>query len=278
MATELTIYQRLGMKDRQEDSFAVIPEIPGPAGPLLAAGVFDGVGGSEDGDIAASRAASTFQSAIRARVGMQPRPTAKSLLLHAMTKANGSVLMLRKLHRRLRDGRAREETLPAAVGTVAVLCRDGGLVVGSIGDTRAFLLHGGTLVPITEIHNETTDAAAHARALGGTAVTRFFGQIDFRPQILTGRLGATTGEVWLMTDGAYEPLACSQSPDDPVRFFREAEEQSFWDNATAIRLAASGFLTPVAGLRIAGHGADTVRPIAWRKPAAAPGRRVNVVA
>ena len=107
--------------------------------PLFA--VADGLGGHEAGEVASGTAIGTLAEAA------PRRPDAKALGRAART-ANRAVLQA------ARDGLGREgmgTTLTAAV------VEGGRIAVAHVGDSRAYLLHGGTLERITEDHSVVAD-------------------------------------------------------------------------------------------------------------------------
>jgi protein phosphatase len=102
-----------------------------------AAGLFvvaDGMGGHNAGEVASAVAVRTIQEAL---AGTDPDETG---VADALCAANDRVLEV-----------AAGDPEYAGMGTtaVAVHVRDGGVVFGSVGDSRIYLWHGGTLAQLT---------------------------------------------------------------------------------------------------------------------------------
>ena len=208
-----------------EDTFVVAP-------PLFA--VCDGMGGAQAGEVASGLAAETLAAAVA-----DGRP-----LLAAAEQANAAVFQ-----------RANDDIEHTGMGTTltaVVLAGDTGLFV-HIGDSRAYLLRGGTLEQLSVDHSlvgemvrdgrlSEEEAASHphrsilSRALGTEPLARIDEfEVDLR-----------AGDVLLLCSdglsGAVPPEAISKAlgradPDDAAaKLIAEARKHGGPDNITAVVL------------------------------------------
>jgi serine/threonine protein phosphatase PrpC len=223
MGIRANVFQFLGRKERQEDAYIITAPFVGMK-TYAVVGVFDGVSSSREGQFAASLAAAAAH--LRFLAGTHARgiePDLRGLALAAVGYVNDRIVSLRsnKAHAVLP-----ENERPATVGAITVLSSAGEVVVASAGDVLVFLRRADGLFPITEAHIE------------GGEVSRFFGQTDFHPSVVSGDLDAKGNEaLWVMSDGAWQPLLESEFAGDPADFFGKADETLFWDNATAVRIS-----------------------------------------
>jgi protein phosphatase len=117
-----------------EDAYLVVP-----AGPALALGVCDGMGGSAGGAIASRGAARAITACLRAKAPLSTDSVARALvdaLGEASRQVYGAALADRAL-----EGMGTTATLAAAAF--------GCLVVAQVGDSRAYVLREGRLVQVT---------------------------------------------------------------------------------------------------------------------------------
>ena len=110
--------------------------------------VCDGMGGSAAGEVASGMAVRALIETFEAQSlvladGAEPRPT-EERLLHSITEAN----------RVVRDASESNEELHTMGTTLVCACLDGArVVIGNVGDSRAYLVRNGSCVQITEDHS-----------------------------------------------------------------------------------------------------------------------------
>jgi PPM family protein phosphatase len=121
-----------GRKRRHnEDSFVCEP-------PIFA--VADGMGGARAGELASSLAAGALRD-----VELDPGESADTLVVGLIQTAN------RRVHER-----ALSDTAASGMGTtmtVALFLAEGSVVIGHVGDSRAYVLRDGRLDQLTEDHS-----------------------------------------------------------------------------------------------------------------------------
>ena len=115
------------VREHNEDSVLVAP-------PLFV--VADGMGGHEAGEVASAIAVETMRE-------FAPRTSDADALAEAVRQANAAVL------KGAEDGRGRP-----GMGTTmtAALVLDDEVIVAQVGDSRAYLLHNGSLKQVTRDH------------------------------------------------------------------------------------------------------------------------------
>lgn len=116
------------VRDHNEDSYLVQP-------PLFA--VADGMGGHEAGEVASSIAVSTISQ-------LAPHTANASQLGAAVEKANEAVISAAE---------AGEGRVGMGTTCTAAIIVDNQLAIAHVGDSRAYLLHNGTLIRITHDHS-----------------------------------------------------------------------------------------------------------------------------
>jgi protein phosphatase len=121
-----------GRKRRHnEDAYVYDP-------PIFA--VADGMGGARAGELASSLAANALRE-----TGLDPAESAESNVVGLIQAANARV-----------HERALSDSAASGMGTtmtVALFQREGNVVIGHVGDSRAYLLRAGKLVQLTEDHS-----------------------------------------------------------------------------------------------------------------------------
>lgn len=106
--------------------------------PWLFAGVFDGMGGGEQGELAAHDTAEIFQRTLSGLDTSSSRMNVDLTLRKAFLEANNRIVALRQTYRIL-----------GTTGTV--LCTDGtDLKIYHLGDSRAYLIRGNELMQLTK--------------------------------------------------------------------------------------------------------------------------------
>lgn len=144
-ATRVSQASRKGPRDSQQDamlSLRVIDHVTGID--TLALGVFDGVGGHPDGDLASSIAAETCQRSILTELcclASDGISRAESLLVDALKRANARVREL-----------GGEHGLPPASTAVVALLRGDELTVAHLGDSPAVLVERDGVTLLTRPH------------------------------------------------------------------------------------------------------------------------------
>jgi protein phosphatase len=113
--------------------------------------VCDGMGGEAGGAIASGLAVETIAGAMRARWMQRNAEPAGSLALDEARIALALIASLEGASARIKQ-RARDEPVYARMGTTATLATivHGTLLCAQIGDSRAYVLRGDTLVQLTE--------------------------------------------------------------------------------------------------------------------------------
>jgi serine/threonine protein phosphatase PrpC len=129
------------VRSNNEDSFAMDPE----RGLYV---VCDGMGGRAAGEVASALACGTLLRAYAAQRATQPPAAA---LPAAIAEANAAVW------------NAADETGQHGMGTtlVAAAIQDDRLVVGNVGDSRAYLLRDGTCTQVTADHSYVNELIRH---------------------------------------------------------------------------------------------------------------------
>ena len=128
------------VRRRNEDAFVVDP-------PLFA--VADGMGGAQAGEVASRLAAAAFRE-YREADELAPEERVQAIIKEA--------------NRRIYD-RARTDSEVSGMGTTvtAALLSDGGVVIGHVGDSRAYRIRDGRLEQLTEDHSLVADLMRSGR-------------------------------------------------------------------------------------------------------------------
>lgn len=153
-------------RERNEDSFGVLDLGSGEVGmppearlrelapPGTAIAVCDGMGGAAAGDVASRLALETLAHALRSAGGISGVEHAEGVLLGAITQSNRAILDYAKAHP---DKRGMGTTM-----TCAVLAGPE-VVIGQVGDSRAYLRRGHTLQQLTMDQNVVGQMIATGR-------------------------------------------------------------------------------------------------------------------
>jgi PPM family protein phosphatase len=164
--------------------------------------VCDGMGGARGGEVAS-------QMACERLVALAPDSAGKDELREAILDANGSI-----------SARSVAEPHLLGMGTTltSALIRDGSVIVGHVGDSRAYVLHEGTLHQLTDDHSwvgemvrrgelTAAQAAVHPHR---SVITRALGtEGDADPDLLEIRLEAGD-RLLLCSDGLSGMVADEQ--------------------------------------------------------------------
>ena len=135
-------------RSQNEDAFLVMPE----------SGLFcvaDGLGGHASGEVASRMAVEEMAAFFRATDSDPPAGAHEDRVAEAIRLANRAIL-----------ARARAEPELSGMGTTLVagyFAENGPLVVGHVGDSRAYLFRGGELRRLTEDHSLLQDFIRQSR-------------------------------------------------------------------------------------------------------------------
>ena len=275
-----------------EDAFAVL-DLPGVDAGFVVA---DGMGGLQAGEVASNEAVRVIEATLADSLsrGLAPRDA----LAESLERANTAVYSLTQGLQR--EQAALEEptqkpgrTPPAAAGQNAVmgttavigLVRDGVLHLAHAGDSRAYLLRGGTLRPLTEDHSfvaERVRAGDMTTAEARTSrfrnmITRAVGidaaiEPEFMEQVLHSGdvvLACSDGLTTMLEDAEIADLLMSMPRSAPDRVCAAlvdmANKKGGADNITVAVLNVEGPGDP-------GGGGSAAMPVSRRpqsRPAAA---------
>lgn len=123
------------IRDLNEDSLCVSPEMG-----LFA--VADGMGGHRAGEVASGTALRLLEQELEKRLKGGEKP--ESALIDSIKEANRSIFEL-----------STQNSDFAGMGTTVTACLklEGEILVGNVGDSRAYLLRDGEVVKLTEDHS-----------------------------------------------------------------------------------------------------------------------------
>jgi serine/threonine protein phosphatase PrpC len=212
--------------------------------------VADGMGGHNAGEVASKLAVETLVDFIRATAKESgqtwPFPYDPTLSVGANRLAAGMRLANRKVY-----DSGMEDPQLAGMGTtiVAALMAGDRIVIGHVGDSRAYLMRGDRLVAMTQDHTWVAAVLAaepHARTVDHPMRHVLTNGIGMREDVVPALTEETIepGDTWLLcSDGVHgylpdEALADAlrlPGPDAAAsRCVEAALEQGGTDNATAI--------------------------------------------
>ena len=191
------------VRSRNEDSVLAptIVAIAG-AGEVLVAAVADGVGGMRHGNEASQAAIDALLAAFRP----ESASDLGSALLHAAGACDTAV-------RKLNGGRPPEEEMASTL-VAAALCGNRAWIC-HVGDSRAYLLHGGRLRQLTRDHSVVADAVAAGEMSPTEArssparnlLTRSLGTGSGAPELSRGVNLHRHDRLLLCSDGLHGPVA-----------------------------------------------------------------------
>ena len=217
------------VRRRNEDAFVVDP-------PLFA--VADGMGGAQAGEVASRLAAAAFRE-YREADELAPEERVQAIIKEA--------------NRRIYD-RARVDSQVSGMGTTvtAALLTDGRVVIGHVGDSRAYRIRDGRLEQLTEDHSLVADLMRSGRLTPEEAeghpqrsvITRALGT-DPDVDVDTLVIEAEAGDLFLLcSDGlstmvsdakVLETVERAGSLDDAARnLVRAANSGGGEDNVTVV--------------------------------------------
>lgn len=194
-----------GIRAGNEDACGVW-KINGPQGTFTLLAVADGLGGHPAGEVASQLALDTLSQQITSRITDSPHGTRDlgSVMLDAFRSANSVVI---------RAGEETEGRLGMGSTLVAALVTtDGEVIVGNIGDSRAYLLDG-SIRRVTRDHSKVQELVEAGVVTPEYAdrhpmkniVTRIIGRRGELPDIYTETLG--NERILLCSDGLIDGLS-----------------------------------------------------------------------
>ena len=213
--------------------------------------VADGFGGSSSGEIASRQAIYTFLSLAlhtpdwQLRWGATEKNTVMWRMKDRFRRVNAALL---------RDAAANASLSGMGTTMTAAVTLGNDLVVGHIGDSRAYLLHEGRLVKLTRDHTEA-ERMAEDRTAGDPLLLELRG-------LLVQALGSTEGKCdpevndYLLQDDD-QLLLCTDGLTDMVD---EAEIESVLNNSNS----AKSSCRKLVELALKNGGADNVTVIVAR--------------
>ncbi|WP_456410870.1 PP2C family protein-serine/threonine phosphatase [Oceanithermus sp.] len=147
---EIATASNIGRVRRNNEDFHRAAVYPTPKGPLMVAGVADGMGGAEAGEIASKIAIDSLSEAVRAYAehlaSHRPSVPLDRLVLKAFTLAQRRIQKYVAQHP---ETRGMGTTMTALVAFEHA--RKG--FIGHIGDSRAYRYRGGELEMLTQDHS-----------------------------------------------------------------------------------------------------------------------------
>lgn len=220
------------VRDNNQDS--VYPPSDGRTDHSLLIAVADGMGGHVAGEIAS-------KTALEAAVGVADANPADRILV-----GNAAVVAATDKNPKLRG--------MGTTLTLAEIQSDGGLVLGHVGDSRAYLLHDGALRQITADHTVVAEYVASGKLTEEDAInhpqrsilTRAVGvtrdlavdQIPERMQRGDRLLLCSDGLTTMLSDDEILPLLAAGSPEEAVwALIEEANQAGGLDNVTVAIVA-----------------------------------------
>lgn len=232
MRIEVGAFSERGLRKANQDAWAADAE-------AAYAVVADGMGGPPGGDVASRLAVAAVEEGLRgAPAGDLPEDTLARLF--------------REAHRRiLREASARTELFGMGTTLVVLVIRGGRYRLAHAGDSRAYLVRGGTARPLTRDHSwvqERVDAglltpAEAARHPARSVLTRGVGTgPEQGPDLAGGHtlagdlfLLTTDGVHGVLSDDRIGELAAGRPPGEAARaLVEEALRAGGTDNATAV--------------------------------------------
>lgn len=246
------------IRERNEDAFLVFDLATGRAGllpedrihPLEPPGtvfaVCDGMGGAAAGDVASKLAAESLQRVTAARGGLHSEDDAEAALLEAFREGNAAVAAHANA---VPDRRGMGTTMTAAIAM------GHHLVLGHVGDSRAYLRRGRALERLTRDHSTAPKGAGVPESDVRSSLLQALGVVP-RLSVDLVRVTLAAGDVVLlcsdgltdmMTDEAI--LTVMTRNEDPMRCCRALTESACAaggpDNVTAVVARITGRGLPV---------------------------------
>jgi protein phosphatase len=231
------------------------------AGPPLFA-VADGMGGAQAGEVASKTAAELFEAAER-----QPDEAAEVFLRRIIKEANARIHTL-----------AQDDSTRSGMGTTltALLVDGDDVVIGHVGDSRAYVMRDGGLRMLTSDHSLVEELRRQGRISDEQAedhpqrsiITRALGP-EADVEVDTFSFSARPDDVFLLCsdglttmvkdDGIAAVLGEAEDLDEAVgRLVQAANEAGGRDNITAVAVRVGD----AEGAEVAADGATLIGPSA----------------
>jgi protein phosphatase len=214
--------------------------------------VADGMGGHKAGEVASELAITTLKAFITSTAGGEPHAGPFEYDPGRSTAANRVAAGMRLANRKVYDAGRRDPQL-AGMGTtiVAALVDGDRIVIGHVGDSRAYLLRGGRFSAMTRDHTWVAamlaaepNARTEDHPMRHVLTSGIGMREDVTPAVTEQAIEA--GDCWLLcSDGVHgytrdDLLASALRLDSPEaaaeRAVRAALDSGGSDNATAIVL------------------------------------------
>jgi PPM family protein phosphatase len=193
---------------RNEDSFVIDP-------PLFA--VADGMGGAQAGEVASRLAAAAFREFHEAD-DLEPEQRVAAIIQEA--------------NRRIYE-RASDDAQVSGMGTTitAALVADQGLVIGHVGDSRAYRLRGGAFEQLTDDHSLVADLVRSGRLTPEEAdthpqrsvITRALGT-DPEVDVDTFTVAVESDDLFLLCSDGLTTMVADEEIRDLVSGARDLEQ------------------------------------------------------
>lgn len=232
-----------GIREGNEDACGIW-KIDGPEGTFTLLAVADGLGGHPAGEVASRLALDALSQRIGAKIAGSASRSGdmRSVMLDAFRFANSEVI---------RDGEDDEERLGMGTTLVAALLTPGGeVIVGNIGDSRAYLLDG-AIRRITRDHSRVQELVEAGVVTPEYAdrhpmkniVTKIIGRRGELPDIYS--VSMDESRILLCSDGLFDGLseeeifsiAGSGTVSQACKRLVDAAKEKSRDNITVVMAA-----------------------------------------
>ncbi len=228
-------------RELNEDCFCIcVPDESREKGFFLIA---DGMGGHNAGEVASQRAATYIAEKLQKKIGKLSADETPAILRNAIKDANDSIYK-----------KSLQSSAHSGMGTtvVAAIVNNGGICIANVGDSRAYLVHNGSLEQLTVDHSVVAELV-----MSGT-ITKEEARSHPQKNIITRAVGTDAGVVTdiftsvyskgdvllLCSDGLCSMLrddeifeiinSCENSEDTVCKLIDAAKNSGGLDNITVI--------------------------------------------